>query len=175
MFRYPTLFLLSLVVFACKKPETPQLTVKGMKPIYVSESAFYDIKNLEEQELQNTGGIYIWQQYFLIAEYKKGIHVYDRSNPSLPIYITFLNIPGCADYTISENTLFADNGFDVLSINIKDIKAIKLNKILKNATKNSRDQPPNYIGYFECHDPKKGYYIGWDSALLVNPGCRKLN
>lgn len=175
MYRLQILFLFSLLLFACNKPDAPKLTVNGMKPMYVSEKEFYDIRNGEEQEVQNTGGIYIWQQYFLIAEYKKGIHVYDRSNPSLPIYITFLNIPGCADYTISENTLFADNGFDVLSINIKDIKAIKLNKILKNATKNSRDQPPNYIGYFECHDPNKGYYIGWESAVLVNPECRKLN
>lgn len=171
--RFILLLIVIPIYFSCNKPDDGTLTVAGMKPIYVSEADFYDIKNESARKVENTGGIYIWKQYFLIAEYRKGIHVYDRTNPSLPMYITFLNIPGCADFTIAENTLFADNGFDILSINIVDINKISVNKVIKNATKNSRDLPPNYIGYFECHDPSKGYYIGWDSTVLYNPKCRK--
>jgi hypothetical protein len=165
------LFLL-LATASCIKQEQPPEHIMGMKPVYVSEKDFYDIKSMPEQPLKYTGTIYIWQQYFLVIEYRKGIHVYDRSDPAAPVYISFLNIPGAADFTISGKTLFADNGFDILSINIADLRAIKVNTILRNATKNSRDMPPGYKGYFECHDPGKGYYIGWDSAWLDRPRCR---
>lgn len=162
-----------VVASACTKVKEPNITAVGMKPVYVVEKEFYDIKNGPQQSVKNTGTIYIWQQYFMIIEYRKGIHVYDRTNPALPLYITFLHIPGCNDFTISDSTLFVDNGFDILSINIKNINAIKVNKVLKNATKNSRDMPPtNFKGYFECYDPSKGYYIGWDSTQLVNPHCK---
>jgi hypothetical protein len=163
-----------MILLSCNKTKT-EFKVEGLKPIYVTENDFYDIKNLSEQKLVNTGSIYLWKNFFLIAEYRKGIHVYDRTNPSNPIYISYLSIPGCVDFTITGQTMFVDNGFDILSINISNILSIKLNTVLKNQTKNPIEKPANYKGYFECVDRDKGYYIGWDSTILVNPKCRTMD
>jgi hypothetical protein len=132
-----------MILLSCNKTKT-EFKVEGLKPIYVTENDFYDIKNLSEQKLVNTGSIYLWKNFFLIAEYRKGIHVYDRTNPSNPIYISYLSIPGCVDFTITGQTMFVDNGFDILSINISNILSIKLNTVLKNQTKNPIEKPANY-------------------------------
>lgn len=174
--RLITFITVSLLMSAaaCVKPEPHRMRVSGMKPVYVSEQDFYDIRNKEQQPLKNTGTIYIWQQYFLVIEYRYGIHVYDRSDPSLPTYVTFLSIPGASDFTIAGHTLFADNSFDILSIDIQDLRNIKLNTVLKGATRHYSDKPPGYNGYFECYDPAKGHYTGWAPAELSDPQCRTL-
>lgn len=161
-----------LLFGACTKPEPLGIGRQNIKrPVYIPEADFYNIRNIPQQNVSNTGTILIWQQYFFIVERLKGIHVYDRADPANPVYITFLSIPGCSDCTISSNTLFADNGRDLISINISEIRHVIVNKILKGATGSEKNYPDHYKGYFECIDLSKGIVVGWEDAVADNPQC----
>ncbi|CAH0996880.1 hypothetical protein EMA8858_03015 [Emticicia aquatica] len=77
------------------------------------------------QDLVNPGKIYVKDNYLFINEIKKGIHIFDNSNPEKPLNISFLKIPGVIDMAVKENTLYADNYIDIVAFDISNPKAIK--------------------------------------------------
>ncbi len=98
-----------------------------MKPIYLPNDSLYDIRNIDIQPIVNSGTIYLWQNYLFVNEVGKGIHVIDKSYPSLAKKITFIKIYGNKNFSISDSTLFADNGKDLISIDIRDMLHIRVN------------------------------------------------
>lgn len=77
------------------------------------------------QTLVNPGKLYIKDQYVFIVEVKKGIHVFDNSNPSNPRAISFLPIPGNVDIAVRDNILYADSYMDLVALDISNPTAIK--------------------------------------------------
>jgi hypothetical protein len=71
--------------------------------------------------LENLGKIYVYQNYLMINEVREGIHIYDNVNPSNPVALGFMSIPGNVDIAIKEDILYADNFMDLLSIDISDL------------------------------------------------------
>ncbi|MDQ3072810.1 MAG: hypothetical protein M3Q97_06075 [Bacteroidota bacterium] len=88
------------------------------------------IKTLEEvrsefkveapRGLTKTGKIYIYNQYLLVSEPEQGLHVIDNSNPSHPVPISFVRIPGNKDMAVKNNVLYADNYMDLLVLDISN-------------------------------------------------------
>jgi hypothetical protein len=76
-------------------------------------------------DLTNPGKIYVKDNYLFINEIKKGIHIFDNSNPEKPLNVAFLKIPGVVDMAVKENTLYADNYTDIVAFDISDPKSIK--------------------------------------------------
>ncbi len=160
------LFLLS----ACGKKD---IIVDGMKPIYATGDTIYDIRNIDTQRIVNTGTIYLWNNYLLIGEQYKGIHVIDKTDSTNPVKITFIKIYGNRNFNINNNTLYADNGRDLITINIRNIRNVVVTNILENAVVVEGNYPPNYGGFFECVDIDKGILVGWKYDRLINPKCSK--
>ncbi|WP_420149807.1 LVIVD repeat-containing protein [Spirosoma sp.] len=75
--------------------------------------------------LVEPGKLYVKDQYLFIVEVKKGIHVFDNSNPSNPKAISFLSIPGNVDMAVRDNILFADSYIDLVALDISNPAAIK--------------------------------------------------
>jgi hypothetical protein len=165
------LTIFSMIFISCKKED--DFIVTGMKPIYLPNDSLYDIRNIDIQPIVNSGTIYLWQNYLFVNEVGKGIHVIDKSNPSLSTKITFIKIYGNKNFSISDSTLFADNGKDLISIDIRDMLHIRVLKIVKDAIKNDNVFPPNFSGWFECADLSKGIIISWENTSLTNPKCNK--
>ena len=67
------------------------------------------VKFRDTQEIENPGKIYYKDQVIYLNEKYKGIHIIDNSNPESPKNIGFINLPGCIDIAIKNNSLFADN------------------------------------------------------------------
>lgn len=161
--------LFCMILYSCKKKE--DIIVSGFKPIYISQDSLYMVYNSDTQPIINTGNILIWNEFLFVNEISKGIHVIDKSNPALARKITFINIIGNKNFSISDSTLYADNGKDLLTIDIRDIYHITLVNILKDAISNPSNLVPDSIGSFECVDSTKGYVIGWQRTTLINPKC----
>ncbi|TAE68219.1 MAG: hypothetical protein EAZ85_14440 [Bacteroidetes bacterium] len=68
--------------------------------------------------MKNTGKIYAYASYIFVNEKYEGFHIISNSNPSSPQKIAFVKIPGNIDIAVKGNRLFADNGVDLLTINI---------------------------------------------------------
>lgn len=105
------------------------LTLSGTKPayygaytpVYMDRSEMEKAVRLESPKpLRVTGKIYLHEQYILVNEMYKGIHVIDNSDPSVPKNIAFLHIDGCIDMAMKNNILYADNAIDLIAIKTTD-------------------------------------------------------
>jgi hypothetical protein len=117
------------------------------------------IGNLPPTALQNTGKIYVKDNWIFINEKDKGIHVIDNSDPLHPKNAAFWNIPGNHDLAIQGNTLYADLFCDIAAINISDPTHIVAEKFL------TKVDPSRLYNYTLSTNP--------DSILVVTGWIKK--
>ncbi len=120
--------LLSIAVSGCLKDKcSATMTYKIWKPVTKSTADIrVEIEAAAAEPLQKTGQIYLFQNWLLVGEREKGIHVFDNTNPDDPKNIAFINLPGCVDMAVRDGILFADNYMDLVAIDIKNPVAPKL-------------------------------------------------
>ena len=84
----------------------------------------------DPQPLVNAGKIYIKDHLLFINELYKGVHVYDNSNPSNPIALGFITVPGNVDISVDGNIMYADNAVDLVafSFNSNGIQVLDRNR-----------------------------------------------
>ena len=123
--RIPYFFLL-LFVFSSlgscleDKCETTR-TYTAFDPVYKTRAEINASVAIETaQNLEQPGKIYVYEEYIFVNEYRKGIHIIDNSNPSDPLFVTFIKIEGNVDIAVMGNILYADNYLDLLSFDISD-------------------------------------------------------
>jgi len=171
LFLFVPLFL--LLLGACRK-EYPLYSGPGKKPVYISDAELNDVKNLPPQPIENTGVIFLKDPLLFMVEQFKGIHVIELSDTTNPVNLTFFNIPAVTDFSISGNTLYADNGPNLISIDITNIYQIQVLGISPGVFQPVL-YPTLYNGFFECADPAKGNIVGWEDTELENAACNTTN
>ncbi len=170
----PSVFLVLAITFqSCLKDSCSDVqTYTQWNPVYKTDAEMNVAPTFEvARQLQNPGKIYFYDNYLLINEQKKGIHIIDNSNVKSPKNIGFIKIDGNIDIAIKEDMLYVDSYDDLLAIDITNITAPKLaNRI--NAvfpTTFWRDPqkgwlvdytPSKVTREIECTDPRLGNY-GW--------------
>jgi len=160
------------LMMSCGK-EIP-LMVKGQKPIYMSLSELQNFQQVAPQPIQNSGKSLLYNQYLFLSELNKGIHIIDISDTLHPVKISFLQIPGNKDMSAQDNRLYADNGPDLIVLDISEIHTVQIVTRIKNTFLPSEYAPTDYSGYFECADYSNGkWLVGWQESELSNPKCKK--
>jgi hypothetical protein len=93
-------------------------------PVYLSmEELRADI----QPELGNTatltqpGKIYLYQDYLLIVDKYRGIHVFDNTDQQNPMRIAFLPVIGATEMSIRDAYLYTNSFMDLLSIKLEDV------------------------------------------------------
>jgi hypothetical protein len=89
------------------------------------------------RKMKIPGKIYLYEDYLFINEVNEGIHIVDNKNPSSPIFLSFINIPGSVDLSINSNILYADSYVDLLAFDISNPRAVKQIKRLKDVFESS--------------------------------------
>lgn len=97
---------------------------------YTEATAIYgnldDIYNTElnttAEAIGNPGKIYIAEDFILIGEEEKGIHVIDNTDSSNPQNVSFINVPGNREFFVNGDFLYAESYYDVVKIDISDPK-----------------------------------------------------
>src|SRR4030042_3506854 len=91
----PIVFVLISALFVISCEDSTYKEYKGNAPVYMS---YTDLRNAveikEEVPLVDPGKIYFKDNFILIIEELKGIHVFDNSDPSAPLKKAFINVPG---------------------------------------------------------------------------------
>ena len=173
--KYPFLLLLITLLYSCVPVENEDVgDVLGVRPIYLNKQAFKVIESLPPRPFEDLGQIVTVGNYIYINERYEGIHVIDNSDPSTPVTLHFWQIDGNLDFTISGNRLYADNGYDLYTIDISDPGAIVLVSTVEDIYGPIGETalfPPDYSGFFECVDPSLGLVVEWEDATLNNPRC----
>ncbi len=91
-------------------------------PIYMSYEELRQPLTIDrDRPLGENGKIYLYQDYLFVNEPNKGIHVFDNADPTQPVAMYFINLPGNVDLSIRNNHIFADSFIDLVSIDISDI------------------------------------------------------
>jgi hypothetical protein len=153
--------------------EFPAGKVNGYRPLYGSQVAT-EVSLLPAKALENPGKIYVYNQYLLINERSKGIHIYNNSDPSNPQAVAFINLLGNTDMAIKNDILYADHNGDLKSIRLNGFNALAVLDSIPLAHWQLGVPPPAGF-YFECVDFTKGMVVGWQSVELNNPDCYATN
>lgn len=87
------------------------------KPILMERNALENsIKLVDPQTINEFGKIYRYQNLLFINERFEGVHVIDNTDPSNPVNIGFITIPGNVDIAIKNDFIYADNAVDLIVI-----------------------------------------------------------
>lgn len=164
--------MLIAILLACMACEPEVVYVQGMKPTYTPYAALADYKQLGPQPIENSGKIVLYNSLLFMVENNRGVHIIDMVDTANPVKIWFLLIPANKDISIQNNKLYADNGPDLLVLDISNINDVKIVNRLKDTFKPSDFSPVAYQGLFECADYSKGWVTGWEMAEVTNPECR---
>jgi len=78
------------------------------------------------RNIQNSGKIFVGDDFLLIGEKNEGIHVFDNTNTSAPVAVGFINLPYTEEFYVEGDFIYAESHYDFLKINIADIYNPKL-------------------------------------------------
>lgn len=131
-----SLLVISLFVFSSCEDDFGKKTVS-----YTKATAIYgDIETLRAtpiagnaRVIEDAGKIFVYDDMILVGEEGHGIHVIDNSYPSNPIPVAFLNIPGNREYFVSDGVLYAESVYDMLKIDISNMKQPVILERVENA------------------------------------------
>ena len=127
---YPLLFILlvlgiSLSLEGCEDCQMKS-TYIYYEPVYTPLEEVRAAVQLESpRAIASPGRLYFKDGYLFINEVGKGLHIIDNRDPSAPVNLKFLAIPGNYDLAIQGNTLYADSYIDLVSFDISDLQQIK--------------------------------------------------
>jgi len=127
------LLIATLLSFsACVKDScTQEFTYTYYQAVYKTKAEVRDnIKSNAPQQAENTGKIYIRGNYIFLNEVDRGIHVINNANPSQPVNVAFIDIPGNMDMAVKGNILYADLYTDLVALDITDPLNVKVKKVI---------------------------------------------
>jgi hypothetical protein len=172
--KFLTFGLLITSLSACNNWESvPNFDVdevEGYRPIYATESE-QEVKTVSVREIENPGKIYVINEFLLVVDQLKGIHVFNNENPENPQKVGFIQITGTNDVAVRDNILYADQATDLLAIDISNPENVQVASRVKNVFPFGAQYPQQQGVYFECPEPENGLVIGWEYTTLSSPNC----
>jgi hypothetical protein len=158
------LFVIFVMLFGgCQEKITDRFLVNV--PVYMDRQEFKkSVKVTGSEEISEPGKIYFKDNYIFINEALKGIHVIDNTNPSAPVFVSFIEIPGNMDMAIKDSILFADSFVDLVALNISDINNIR--EVGRVDSIFPYMLPPLVVQNqlpFGTIDASKGIVVGWET------------
>ncbi len=90
-------------------------------PVYMSYSDLRESVRLEAARAPDRlGRIYLYQDYLFLNEHNEGIHIIDNREPTAPVNLGFIRIPGNTEVAIRDNYLYADSYVDLITLALND-------------------------------------------------------
>ncbi|MGC3944061.1 MAG: hypothetical protein QM762_05965 [Chryseolinea sp.] len=174
MNKFAVIFLGILILQGCYvdppfRPSFPAGIVEGYEPVY-TEPDKADIAFEAPHQLQAPGKIYLYGTLLLVNEQYEGIHIFDNADPTHPVAVGFLRIPGNVDVAIRNNVLYADHLGDLVALDVHDWRVPREISRLHQAHW-SLNLPPEGMRYFACVEPERGVVKGWRLTTLKDPKC----
>jgi hypothetical protein len=132
-----TLLGLSVVLEGCT--DNCQVTTEYvyLEPVYTTLDEIRSQVSLESaHQIEAVGKIYFKDDIMYVNDPGNGIHIINNENPSRPVQMKFLNIPGNFDLAIKGNTLYADSYIDLVAFDVSDVSNIREVSRLEGVFKN---------------------------------------
>lgn len=143
-----------------------QIVLSAYKPVLIQrESLERSINWMPASPIKSPAKIYYKDNYILISERYKGVHVVNNQDPSKPVQTGYISVPGCVDMAMKDNTLYVDNAVDLVAIDISGIASGQI--IIKKRIKEALPEliPPDGLTlperYNSLNRPKNTLIINW--------------
>ncbi len=126
-------FSLLILLTGCP-PYGYYMDYSAYKPIVMERTTMESaIAYSSSRKLVEPGKIYFKDNFILINEKYEGIHVIDNTNPSSPVNVGFIVIPGSIDIAMKFDVLYADNSVDLIAIDLSaGIDQLKVTKRVRD-------------------------------------------
>jgi hypothetical protein len=131
--------------------------------------------------MKNAGKIYVKDNLIFQNDFGYGIHVFDKSVPSNPKKIGFINLRGNLEMSIKGNLLYANSYADLVVVDISNWQDLKEIQRIKGAFGQGNEAyrtstylfvpPPERSVYYQCPDYTKGIITGWKKDSIYNNTC----
>ena len=163
-FSVLSLLLASLFFTSCFRDKCNlEMSYIEYTPIYMEYNAFVDAVNVgSPQDIKEPGKILVHGKYLFVNEVAKGIHVFNNEDPSAPVAVAFINIPGNHDLVSDCDMLYTDASMDLLIFDITNPE----NPVFRNRISNALPMPLEYRGYFA--DASKGVVVDWEGEVKTS-------
>jgi hypothetical protein len=105
------------------------------EPVVMQRTAFETTTIFEStpRTIENSGKIYVKDDFIFINEVNKGFHIINNSNPSNPANIGFVQVLGSSDLSIKGNVFYANNATDLIAFTIdENNQSLTITKRLEN-------------------------------------------
>jgi hypothetical protein len=164
--------LLALLACADDAALSDTAYYEAYTPRLLSRTALEEsVQALPPRALHATGKIYLQGHYLFINEPYEGIHVVDNRNPALPRPVSFLRIPGNIDMALKGSLLYADNGPDLVTIDVTNPEAVQVRSRVREAF---RELPmPGWGPLAEAgrpeNRPANTVVVGWQKIKVAYP------
>ncbi|TFH39252.1 MAG: hypothetical protein E4G95_01605 [Bacteroidia bacterium] len=158
------IIVLVLILFSCE--ETTYREYKGYKPEYMTyEDLRKSVKVTQDVPLVNPGKIYFKDDFIFIVEEMEGIHIFNNSDPSSPAQVSYVEVPGAIDITISGYYLYVDSYVDLVVLNIENplepFEEARVKDVLPYIVPPyDNDYPAAWV------DSEKGIVTGWNLGTI---------
>ncbi|MFK7995144.1 MAG: hypothetical protein AB8B87_13455 [Granulosicoccus sp.] len=94
---------------------------RDAQPVYMSyEQLRSSVKIESARAPDRIGRLYLYGDYVFLNEVNEGIHIIDNAEPTLPVNLGFIRIPGNTEIAVRDNYLYADSYVDLLTLDIND-------------------------------------------------------
>ena len=135
------LIILLIILPGCTDTCETTTTYTTYQPVFGNMSELrLEVDVLPPQPRESQGKIYIYGQYLLLGELGKGIHVFDNSDQTNPVAVSFINIPGNVDMAVTGGKLYADSYVDLLVFDMTTPANVSLAARVENAFPLYNDQ-----------------------------------
>lgn len=143
------------------------ITYRKFTPVYMTESEFVNAVAVEPaRAIQRAGKIFTQDGYLFVNEVAQGVHIIDNKNPSSPLNLAFLRVPGNYDIAVHCGYLYLDSSKDLLVFDLANPAAPSLVSRIENAL----PQFTEFRGWFA--DASKGIVVEWKEEILTEQvGC----
>lgn len=157
------LLLVSFLFQGCLQDKcTTTHTYTIYHPVYMTYDALRaSVASALPRDLVNPGKIYIKGNYIFVNEVDKGIHIIDNTNPSAPVNVAFINIPGNIDMAVLGDVLYGDSFIDLVAIDISDPTNISVLKRVENVF------PDRKYSWGYQFDPSEGVVVDWTPEQIT--------
>ncbi len=151
-----------LLITSCSKQYEDYPSEQEPRAVYMSyELLRSSVRFDPPQPIAKRGKIYLYGTTLLINEPNKGVHIFDNSNPALPVAKGFLNVPGNVDIAVKEGVLYLDSFIDLIAVDLTSGN-LTVTKRIKEVFDYDAYQALEDWAYFN-YDESQGVVVGYEN------------
>lgn len=160
-----SLLMLLLIFLSCEEDREYE-SYEVAIPLTMDLTEFREsVRLAAPKDVEESGKIYTYKNFIFINDHMKGILVIDNTNFT-PEKISYIEIPQNTDFAVKDDVLYANSAMDIVTFDISDIHAIKVQERLENVFEHYPTLPINaqYTDYGDF-DQNTSVIIGFTTEL----------